>query len=121
MCHGGAVLPRGPVARKNRLNREDMLSFALVALQLKTDLAHSLAALARPDLVLLLALGSSFSTGLLVHLLLAAKALLLETFDNIDSATPLQRSLASGVGLVFHAVEFETVHAADLEAASTGQ
>jgi hypothetical protein len=95
---GGAVLPRIQyLLKKIRLDRENVFSLALVALKFKTNLAHSLAALARPDFVLLLALGSSFGTGLLVHLLLAAKTLLLETLDNIDSATPLERSFAGGV------------------------
>lgn len=98
-----------------------MLSLALVALQLEANFAHPLATLARPDLVLLLALGSSFSTGLLVHLLLAAKTLLLKALDNINSAAPLQWSFAGGVRLVFHVVELKTVHAADLETTGTRQ
>jgi hypothetical protein len=98
-----------------------VFSLALVALKFKPNLAHPLATLARPDFVLLFALGSSFSTSLLVHLLLAAKTLLLETLDDVDGATPLQRSFASGVRLVFHVVELEAVHAADLETTGTGQ
>jgi len=104
-----------------RLDRENVLSLALVALQFKADLTHSLAAFAGPDLVLLLALGSSFGTSLLMHFLLAANTLLLETFDNVDSATPFEGSFAGGVGFIFHVVELETVHAADLEATGTGQ
>jgi hypothetical protein len=116
LCFPGVQYP--DVEKGNRLDREDVFSLALVALQFKTNLAHSLAAFARPDLVLLLALGSSFGTCLLVHLLLAAKTLLLETLDNVDSATPLERSFAGGVRLVVHVVELKTVHAADLEATS---
>ena len=97
-----------------------MLSLAFVSLQLKADLAHSLTALARFDLVLLLALGSGFGTGLLVHLLLAAKTLLLEALDDVDGATPLERSFAGGVRLVVHVVELKTIHATNLEAAGTG-
>ena len=105
----------------NRLDRENVLPLALVALKFKPNLAHSLAALARPDLVLLLALGSSFGAGLLMHLLLAAKALLLETLDDVNGATSLQGGFSGGVGLVFHVVELEAVHAADLEATRTRQ
>lgn len=116
LCFPGVQYP----LKEIRLDRENVFSLALVALKFKTNLAHSLAALARPDLVLLLALGSSFGTSLLVHLLLAAKTLLLEALDDVDGATPLERSFAGGVRLVVHVVELKTIHATNLEAAGTG-
>lgn len=65
------------------LDRENVLSLAFVSLQFETNLAHPLAALARFDLVLLLALGSSFGTRFLMHLLLAAKPLLFKTLSTL--------------------------------------
>ena len=103
------------------LDRENVLSLAFVSLQLKADLAHSLTALARFDLVLLLALGSSFGARFLVHLLLATKPLLLEALHNVDGTTLLQRSFTSRIGFVLEIVSFQAVHAADLEATSTRQ
>ena len=103
------------------LDREDVLPFAFVSLQLKANLAHPLAAFAGFDLVLLLALRSSLGTGFLVHLFPAAKSLLLETLHNVDGTTLLQRSFPSRVGFVLEIVSFQTVHAADLEATGTRQ
>ena len=98
-----------------------MLPFAFVSLQLKADLAHPLAAFAGFDLVLLLALGSSFGASFLVHFLLATKPLLLEALHNVDGTTLLQRSLTSSVRFVLEVVSFQAVHAADLEATGTRQ
>lgn len=98
-----------------------MLSLALVLLQFEPNLAHSLAAFARFDLVLLLALCSGFGASFLVHLLLAAKPLLFEAFHNVDGTTFLQRSFTSSVGFILNIVSFEAIHPADLEAASTRQ
>jgi hypothetical protein len=101
------------------LDRENVLSLAFVSLQLEANLAHSLAAFARFDLVLLLALGSSFGARFLVHLLLATKPLLLEALHNVDGTTLFQRGFTSRVGFVLKIVSFQAVHAADLEATGT--
>lgn len=98
-----------------------MFSLALVSLQFETDLAHPLAAFAGLDFVRLLALGGGFGAGFLVHLLLAAETLLLETFDDVDRAALLHWDLASGVRALVHVVRFQAVHAADLVAAGTGK
>lgn len=103
------------------LDREDVFSLALVSLQLETDLAHPLAAFARLDFIRLLAFGGGFGAGFLVHLLLAAETLLLETFDDVDCATLLHWDFASGIGSLVHVVRFQAVHAADLVAAGTGK
>jgi hypothetical protein len=98
-----------------------MLSLALVSLQLQANLAHSLAAFARFDLILLLALGSSFGARFLVHLLFAAKSLFLKTFHNVDGTSLLQRSFSRGVRFVFNIMSFQAIHAADLETTGSRQ
>jgi hypothetical protein len=103
------------------LDRENVLSFALISLQLEADFAHPLAALARFDLVKLLALGGSFGARFLMHLLFAAKTLLFETLDNVNSATSLQRHLTGGVGLIIDIVCFEAIHTTDLKPTSARQ
>lgn len=64
-----------------------MLCLAAILLQLQADLTHPFRALARLDLVRLLALLGILCAHLLSEFLLAALALELDTLDNIDSAT----------------------------------
>lgn len=66
------------------LHGKDALS--MVSLQLETDLAHSLGALARLDLIGLLAFSSSLGASFLVELLLSSLTLLLEALEDINGA-----------------------------------
>ena len=59
----------------------------MVALKLEADFAHAFGALSRLHFVRFLAFGGGLGTHLLVELLLAALALLFETFIDIDGAT----------------------------------
>ena len=56
----------------------------MILLELQANFAHPLAAFAGLDLVRLLGFGSGLGTQLLVELLLANVALLLQTFDDVD-------------------------------------
>lgn len=90
--YGGAVFKLADTVVKRNGSEpfsqgENVLAFAVVALQFETDFSHAFGASSRLDFVCFFAFCGSLRTSFLVELFLSSLAFLLETFEDIDSAT----------------------------------
>jgi hypothetical protein len=82
-----------------------MFRLASVLLELETDFAHALGALARLDSVLLLALGGSFGAHFLVQFLLTTLTLPLHALHDVDGTALRDLSRHARVGVFLIAVD----------------